>query len=320
MGGAVAWAEGPVAVPEEVVGDGDGEGADRGDHVVDAEAAGEDREDGEVDQVAAAADEAELEQLDPVGGVAGGGADAVGEFGGGRHRERDRLARGQAPTRFPRSLPGRCGRELQLVTAVALAAVAVALALIFGGKQTPEPAEAEGSGAGRPDGGNHLPSQRRPPDRPRGRGQGRGRELPARAAPARRANRSSARATCASASNGFPTASTRRNSKTRSTAPSAKVASSAVPSTTPAYAGPNGVLAEQLGSAGSYSPATRPEIFYHGLPPGFYRLIVNLAQNSGTTTQFHDVTNFQILPRHNKGPKPCADGKVPSAKAAARLE
>jgi len=87
-----------------------------------------------------------------------------------------------------------------------------------------------------------------------------------------------------------------------------------------AYAGPNGVLAERIGSAGSYSPATRPEIFYKGLPPGFYRLIVNIAQNSGTATQFHDVTNFQILPRHNKGPKPCADGKVPSAKAAARLE
>ncbi len=86
------------------------------------------------------------------------------------------------------------------------------------------------------------------------------------------------------------------------------------------YAGPNGELAEQIGSAGSYSPATRPEIYYHGLPPGFYRLIVNLAQNSGTPTQAHDVTNFQILPRRNKGPKPCAPGKVPSANAAARLE
>lgn len=88
----------------------------------------------------------------------------------------------------------------------------------------------------------------------------------------------------------------------------------------PAYAGANGTLAEELGTAGSYSPATRPEIYYHGLPPGFYRLIVNLAQNSGMPTQFHDVTNFQILPRHNKGPKPCKPGKVPSAKAAARLE
>ena len=86
------------------------------------------------------------------------------------------------------------------------------------------------------------------------------------------------------------------------------------------YAGPNGVLAERIGSAGGYSPATRPEIYYHGLVPGFYRLIVNLAQNSGMTTQFHDVTNFQILPRPGHGPKPCGPGKVPSAKAAARLE
>lgn len=86
------------------------------------------------------------------------------------------------------------------------------------------------------------------------------------------------------------------------------------------YAGPNGILAERIGSAGSYSPATRPEIFYHGLPPGFYRLIVSLAQNSGMAIPFHDVTNFQILPRANKGPKPCPEGKVPSAKAAARLE
>jgi hypothetical protein len=87
----------------------------------------------------------------------------------------------------------------------------------------------------------------------------------------------------------------------------------------PRYAGPNGVLAERIGSAGSYSPATRPEIFYHGLPPGFYRLILNLAQNNGATTPFHAVTNFQILPRPGHGPKPCAAGKVPSAKAAARL-
>lgn len=86
------------------------------------------------------------------------------------------------------------------------------------------------------------------------------------------------------------------------------------------YAGPNGVLAERIGAAGSYSPATRPEIYYHGLPPGFYRLIVNLAQNSGTTTQFHDVTNFQILQKPGHHAKKCEEGKVPSAKAAARLE
>lgn len=87
----------------------------------------------------------------------------------------------------------------------------------------------------------------------------------------------------------------------------------------PQFAGPNGVLAERIGSAGSYSPATRPEIFYHDLRPGFYRLIVNLAQNNGAVTPFHAVTNFQILPSPGHGPKPCAPGKVPSAKAAARL-
>ena len=87
----------------------------------------------------------------------------------------------------------------------------------------------------------------------------------------------------------------------------------------PRYAGPNGIIAERIGTTGSYSPATRPEIFYRDLPPGFYRLIVNLAQNNGTTTPVHAVTNFQILPRPGHGPKPCAKGKVPSAKAAARL-
>jgi hypothetical protein len=87
----------------------------------------------------------------------------------------------------------------------------------------------------------------------------------------------------------------------------------------PRYAGPNGVLAEESGTAGSYSPATRPEIFYRDLPPGFYRLIVSIAQNNGAVTSFHAVTNFQILPRPGHGPKPCPKGKVPSAKAAASL-
>jgi hypothetical protein len=86
------------------------------------------------------------------------------------------------------------------------------------------------------------------------------------------------------------------------------------------FAGPNGVLAERIGSAGSYSPGTRPEIYYHALPPGFYRLIVNLAQNNGATTQAHDVTNFQILQPPGHHAKECEDGKVPSAKAAARLD
>lgn len=85
----------------------------------------------------------------------------------------------------------------------------------------------------------------------------------------------------------------------------------------PEYSGPNGVLAEQIRTKGSYSPATRPEIYYRNLPPGFYRLVVNLAQNNGATTPSHAVTNFEILPRPGHGPGPCKGGKVSSAKAAA---
>jgi hypothetical protein len=84
----------------------------------------------------------------------------------------------------------------------------------------------------------------------------------------------------------------------------------------PRYAGPNGVLAERIGSSGSYSPATRPEIYYHDLPAGFYRLVITLAENSGATTPYHAVTNFQILPPPGKGGHPCKGGKVTSAKAA----
>lgn len=87
----------------------------------------------------------------------------------------------------------------------------------------------------------------------------------------------------------------------------------------PEHSGPNGVVAEQIGSAGKYSPGTRAEIYYHDLKPGFYRMVVSLAQNNGVPTPVHAVTNFQILARPGHGPKPCAGGKVPSAKAAARL-
>jgi hypothetical protein len=84
----------------------------------------------------------------------------------------------------------------------------------------------------------------------------------------------------------------------------------------PRYSGPNGVLAERIGSSGSYSPATRPEIYYHELPAGFYRLVITLAQNNGATTPYHAVTNFQILPPPGKGGQRCTGGKVTSAKAA----
>jgi hypothetical protein len=85
----------------------------------------------------------------------------------------------------------------------------------------------------------------------------------------------------------------------------------------PRYSGPNGVLAEEIGTAGSYSPATMPQIYYRDLQPGFYRLVINLAQNDGSTTPFHAVTNFQVLPRPGHGPPSCSGGKVSSAEAAA---
>ncbi|HEY5054242.1 MAG TPA: hypothetical protein VII45_12610 [Solirubrobacterales bacterium] len=88
----------------------------------------------------------------------------------------------------------------------------------------------------------------------------------------------------------------------------------------PKYSGPNGVLAERIHTVGSYSPATRPEIFYHDLEPGFYRLVIDLAENNGAQTQFHGVTNFQILPRPGHGPKPCPSGKVSTAKAATAFD
>lgn len=84
----------------------------------------------------------------------------------------------------------------------------------------------------------------------------------------------------------------------------------------PKYAGPNGVLAERIGSSGSYSPATRPEIYYEKLPAGFYRLVITLARNDGATTPYHAVTNFQILAPPGHEQKPCPQGKVTSAKAA----
>jgi hypothetical protein len=88
----------------------------------------------------------------------------------------------------------------------------------------------------------------------------------------------------------------------------------------PRFSGPNGILAEQIGSDGDYSPATRPEIFYHLLQYGFYRLTVTLAQNNGATTPYHAVTNFQILVGKHQTVKPCKPGYVSSAKAAAQLK
>jgi hypothetical protein len=91
----------------------------------------------------------------------------------------------------------------------------------------------------------------------------------------------------------------------------------------PAHSGPNGLLAERIGSEGLYSPATKPEIYYHRLPAGFYRLIITLAQNNGAPTPFHAVTNFEVLPDPRGGTphseEEC-EGKVSSAEAAEAIE
>jgi hypothetical protein len=90
----------------------------------------------------------------------------------------------------------------------------------------------------------------------------------------------------------------------------------------PAWSGPNGLLAKDIGSMGDYSPATRPEIYYHGLPPGFYRLRISLAQNNGVPTPFHAVTNFEVV-RTLRGPGPKTrdcQGKISSADAASQIK
>jgi hypothetical protein len=84
----------------------------------------------------------------------------------------------------------------------------------------------------------------------------------------------------------------------------------------PHYSGPNGVLGARIGTSGSYSPATRPEIFYTNLRPGFYRIVATLAANDGSTTPYHAVTNFQILEKPGHEIAACTGGKVSSAKAA----
>jgi hypothetical protein len=88
----------------------------------------------------------------------------------------------------------------------------------------------------------------------------------------------------------------------------------------PHYAGPNGVLGARIGASGSYSPATRPEIFYTEMRPGFYRLVATLAANDGAPTPYHDVTSFQILERPDHPLPGCSGGKVSSAKAATSFE
>lgn len=92
----------------------------------------------------------------------------------------------------------------------------------------------------------------------------------------------------------------------------------------PKYSGPNGLLALLAESAGLYSPSTEPEIFYERLPPGFYRLTINLALNDGSPTPYNAATNFEILADIEGDDtaagvsvleEDCPEGKVASADA-----
>ena len=89
----------------------------------------------------------------------------------------------------------------------------------------------------------------------------------------------------------------------------------------PEFSGVNGILAEHIGSVGSYSPATEPQILYSDLPRGFYRLVITLARNDGTSTPAHTVTTFEILPESKKGKQArCEPGQVAAQEAASRLD
>lgn len=89
----------------------------------------------------------------------------------------------------------------------------------------------------------------------------------------------------------------------------------------PEFSGVNGLLAERTGSLGSYSPATEPQILYAGLPRGFYRLVITLARNDGTSTPAHAVTTFEILSESKQGQESrCEPGQVAAQDAAASLD
>jgi hypothetical protein len=62
----------------------------------------------------------------------------------------------------------------------------------------------------------------------------------------------------------------------------------------PHFSGPNGILAVRLHSTAQYSPATQPQIYYHNLPEGLFRVVIALAENDGSATPYHSVTHFRI--------------------------
>jgi len=60
------------------------------------------------------------------------------------------------------------------------------------------------------------------------------------------------------------------------------------------YSGPNGKLAEQLGTDGKYSPAVTPEISYKGIPAGKHVLRVHLANNDHSDEGARAKVSFTV--------------------------
>lgn len=89
----------------------------------------------------------------------------------------------------------------------------------------------------------------------------------------------------------------------------------------PEYSGANGLLAESIGVAGSYSPATEPHILYANLNPGIYRLVVALARNDGRALPAHTATTFEILPPSGSLEREveCEPGEIPTQEVREEL-
>jgi hypothetical protein len=66
------------------------------------------------------------------------------------------------------------------------------------------------------------------------------------------------------------------------------------------YSGPNGKLAEQLGTDGKYSPAVAPQISYHDIPAGKHTLSVRLANNDHSDEGAQAKVTFTVADSQTK--------------------
>jgi len=62
----------------------------------------------------------------------------------------------------------------------------------------------------------------------------------------------------------------------------------------PAHSGDNGELAQEIGTAGRYSPATEDQITYQAIPPGRHLLVVTVANNDHSETGVREEVSFRV--------------------------